>query len=93
MVLHPGAQALRDAVDRALKPRVVERHQPATAIADQMVVVLAADQDALVPRELTPHADALDQPELDQELQYPVDARPPDSLALLTQGILDLDRA
>lgn len=67
-----------DSLDRPLKLRVGERHQPPTADADH-VVVMSARIVALKGNNLAAHVDPVNQLQLLQLLERPVHARPPDT--------------
>lgn len=70
MVLDPGAQTLGDAPDGALQRRVIEGDQTPTAVAQEMIVVLAAGQHPLEAGEASAHGHSLDQTVLDQQLEH-----------------------
>ena len=91
MVVHADAEPPGHAGDRALEAGVVERDEAAAAVADEVMVVLAAGQHALEPRLVALHRHALDEPVLDQLIKGPVDARAPGPAALQPQRVLDLD--
>jgi hypothetical protein len=91
MVVYADAESLRDAVNGTLECRIVERDQAAAAIAHEMVVVLAAGECPLEPREVTPDAHPLNQPMLDQQLEDAVDRGTTDPGSLGSELVLDLD--
>ena len=93
MARDANPEPLREAVDRALQPRVVERDQPPAPLAHQMMVMVTVRAHALKARLTVPHLDALHQPVLDQQLQYAIDAGPAGGTFLVAKRILDLHRA
>jgi hypothetical protein len=80
-------------IDRALQCGVVECHEPAALVTDQVVVVLAAGEDPFKARQPGTHGHALHQPVLDQQLQHSVDACPAYPMSLGAKRILDFHRA
>jgi hypothetical protein len=92
VIVHPETEASRYPVDRSLEVRVIERHEPPARIADEMVVMLAPRIDELVSRGTVADLEPVDQSALAEQLEDPVDARPPHPLLLSAQPILDLER-
>lgn len=84
--LEPGA--LRDCEDPPLDAGIGEGDDLAAAPADQMVVMGAVGLEPLVPRRLGTEVDTLDEPQLLELLQSPVDARPANPL----EAAIDLQR-
>jgi hypothetical protein len=91
VTLHLNAKALGDALDRMLQAWVVEGNQPAAALADEMVMMVTAGMRSLKP--CLPIADrkAFDQPMLEQQVKYAIDARARRGAPLIAQLILDLN--
>jgi hypothetical protein len=84
-------------VDRAFEGRILERDELAALVADEMmVVVLPVGVGGLVPSDPVAEVESVHEVVRVQELQDPVDTRPPDSAlaaAAAAQGVFDLDRA
>ena len=93
MTVDADAEALREAMDRALESRIVERHETPALLADQVMVVLTARLRALEPRLPVPHLHSLHQTVLDQQVEHPVDAGATDRLRLGPQRVFYLHRA
>ena len=93
MVIDARAEARGHTADRPLQPGIVECHQPAALLTDEVVVVLPTREHALEARLVLVDRDALDEPVLDQQIENPVDAGPPGPAALGAKRVLDLDRA
>mgnify|MGYP002682102276 CR=1 FL=1 len=74
-------------VDRLLQAFVGERLDLAALVADDVVVVLAGGVDLLVAEGIAAEVDPVDQPQLLQLLDRPVDRRP----AYLRQPLVDLE--
>ena len=85
-VVRPG----REPLDRALEARVLERGHLAAALADDVVVVLAARADGLVARHALGGVHAPGEPQLVEQLERPVDARHAHVLAAPVQAVRDL---
>ena len=92
MAQHLDAEALREALDRALQACVIERDQTPTALAHEMVVMIPTWMRALKPRLSVPDGEALDEPVFKQQVKYPVDARASGRPATASELILDLHR-
>ena len=92
-MLHPDAQALRDAVYLAFESGIVEGDELAASLADQVVMVLSAGVDRLEAGLSRPDDHALDQPVLDEQLEHPIDARAAHRGSLGAQLVLDLHGA
>lgn len=71
------ARLVADRLDRPLQGPVGERRDEPALLADQMVVVLVG-VEALVTRSVATDVDSLDQVELLELIERPVDARPAD---------------
>ena len=82
-----------DALDRALKRGVRERHDRAAAVADEMVVVLARLGDALVADHGLSRLDALDETEALELVEHAIDAGAADGAPLAAEQLLDFERA
>src|SRR5437764_2452754 len=82
----------REAVDRRLQPSVLERGDPPTGIADEMVVVHPAGEDGLVAGGVLADLQARDEVKLRQLLERAVDAGPSHGAALAAQSLVDLVR-
>jgi hypothetical protein len=74
-------------VDRALELGILERRDLAAAVADDVVVMLAARVERLVARDALGGVDAPRQAELVEQLERPVDARDADVLALVVEPV------
>src|SRR6266516_7899322 len=72
------AESIRDAVDRALEPRVGERLDLAAVAADEVMVVVSVRRRRLVARDPATGVDALDKPQLRERLERAVDRGDPD---------------
>ena len=92
VIVHSETQPARYPVDRSLKVRIIERHQPPARIADEMVVMLATRIDELVPRGTVAELKSVDQPALAEQLKDAVDTRPSDPLLLAAQQIIEFKR-
>jgi zinc/manganese transport system substrate-binding protein len=84
------AEALRQAPDRALEALVLEGAEPATRIADDVMVVLAAGDHRLIPRATLPHLDPLDEADPVEQVERAVHARGSHTAAARPQAIRDL---
>ena len=71
---------------------VLERGHPPAPVADGVVVMLPAWNDALESRHALAELNALDQPHVMEELQGPVDARDADVAARVVKLSRDLVR-
>lgn len=90
MVTERIAVRTGDCRDRVLERRVVERVHLAAAPADEMVVVLASRLGRLEAGEPLAEVDAVDEAELGQLIERPVDARDPNSAAVRAEAVKDL---
>src|SRR5262249_38181784 len=63
-----------EALELSLETIVLERRDPAAAVADRVVVVFTARDDRLEARTTGPELDTLHQPELIEEVERTVDA-------------------
>jgi AhpC/TSA antioxidant enzyme len=92
---HP--QAVRQPVDRALEPGVVEGDELAASLADEMMVmVLASRMGGLIASDPVTEVKAVDKVVGVKQLEDAVDARPPDrplAAPAAPQSVLDLQRA
>ena len=79
-------------VERRLEALVAERVDAAAVVADDVVVVLPVRPPGLVPRHALAELHALHEPELDEQLERPVDARDPDAPPVGAQAVVDLLR-
>ncbi len=93
MALHPDAEPGAEPVDRPLQSGIVEGHQPAAALAHEMMVMVTSGLRSLEPRLPVSHLDTLDQPMLDEEVQGAIDRGSPGGPSLGAQRVLDFDRA
>lgn len=85
------ADLTRDTGDRPLEGGILEDLEVTAAAADRVMVVMAAGLDALIPGYPTGHLDPLQQAQLIELLQRPVDAGPADRGPPPPQLVLDLD--
>src|SRR6266540_3556804 len=85
-VLH----AARELLDRGLELAVLERRDLAAALADDVVVVIAARVDGLVAGDPLGRVDAAGQPEAIEQVERAVDRGDADVLAALVQAVRDL---
>ena len=85
-VIEPAGETL----DRSLEVAVLERGDLAAALADQVVVVVAAGVDGLVAGDALRHVDAARQLQAIEQLEGPVDARHAHVLAALAEAVRDL---
>ncbi len=92
MVVDGEAEAARDALDRRLERGVLERRDLAAGVADEVMVVVAVGQVALVARDALADVDPLDEPQLGQQLEDAVDARAADAAPLCAKAVVDLLR-
>src|SRR5215213_441057 len=88
MRLHGVSEALGEPVDELLELRVLERVEAAAAIADRVVVVLAAGVGGLVTGGAV-DVDAADEPEPGQHVDRAVHTREPDGPLLVAQPVVD----
>ena len=86
------AASVGHTLDRSLEARVLERLYLAAGVADEMVVVIAADVRRLEARDTVPEVDPLQEPELVHALERPVDARDSDAVAATAHRVVDLLR-
>src|SRR5215207_5607538 len=82
------AEALRDPLDELLELGVLEGVEPAAAVADRVVVVLAAGVGGLVARRAV-DIDAPDESEPGEHVDRAVDAREPDGALLVAEAVVD----
>ena len=83
---------VRDALDRRLEPRVLERLDLAAVVAHEVVVVVASGVSGLETRDAVAEVDPLDEPELVHPVERSVHARDSDSTAARTRRVMDLLR-
>ena len=83
------AEPLAEAVDEALELGVRERVLLAAAVADGVMMVLAAGVGGLEAGGAG-DVDAVHEPELGERVQRPVDARQADGAARVAQAVVDL---
>src|SRR5215208_2399391 len=88
MRLDGVSEARGDPVDELLELRVLERVEAAAAVADRVVVVLAAGVGGLVTGGAV-DVDAADEPEPGQHVDRAVHAREPDGPLLVAQHVVD----
>lgn len=81
--------ALADCVDRLLEGLVAERNRSAAAVADEVMVMMAAGQDELEASRAFRQADALEQAEVGEQSEGPVHARGAHPLATLAKAFRD----
>jgi len=80
----------RDAEDRRLERRILERlHLPAV-VADEVVMVVARGVDALESRDAVTKVDSLHEAELAETLERSVHARDPEPRAAGANRVVDL---
>jgi hypothetical protein len=79
-----------DLPDRMLEPVVRKGLDAAAPAADQMMVMVAASRRRLVVRAAGPEVEPVDEPELGERLERPVDAGNADPRPPLTHPIVDL---
>ena len=81
---------LLETVDRPLEPGILERLDLPAAVADEMVMVLAAGAHGLEARDPRAEVDPLEQPLGREQLEHAVDARDPDLAPGGAQTVEDL---
>jgi hypothetical protein len=81
--------AVADCVDRLLEGLIAERDRPAAAVADQVVVVVTAGEHQLEAGWAVREGDALEQAEVGEQPQRPVNARCANPFATLAQALGD----
>ena len=81
-----------EAADRALQAGVLEGADPPAAVADDVMVVLAARDHRLIAGPALADLDPLHEPEAVQEVERAVDAGGPDPLAVCPDPLGDLLR-
>src|SRR3954468_11324944 len=81
-------EALGEPVDELLELRVLERVEAAAAVADRVVVVLAAGVGGLVTGGAV-DVDAADEPQPGQHVDRAIHAREPDGPLLVAQLVVD----
>jgi hypothetical protein len=86
-------QALRESVDRAFQPAIVERDQPTADVTQEVVVVVSRRIDSFVAHDAVAKLQPGDQPLIDQQLEDPVDARARDRSVTGAQPFLNVKRA
>ena len=86
------AEPLAEAVDEPLELGVRERVLLAAAVADRVVVVLAAGVGGLEAGGAA-DVDPVHEPELGERVERPVDAGEADGAAAVAQAVVDLLRA
>ena len=77
MVVQVVSLSACDPAERSLETGIVERVDPPALRADQMVMVVAAGIGSLEACDAVPEVDPVDEPELGQLLEGPVNAREP----------------
>ena len=82
----------REPFDALLERAIVERGDPAAAVADQVLVVLAGREQPLVARHALANVEATDELELHEQVEVAVDARQTDAMTGRAKGIVDLPR-
>ena len=80
----------REPVDGALQRRVLELSDPPAAVADDVMMVLAARHTRLVASLGIPELDPVEPPVAMQQVERPVDARGADQLTGRSQSLGDL---
>jgi len=75
------AASICDALDHCFERRILERLDLAAVVADEVVVMVAAGMCGLEACDPVAEVDTLDEPELGEPLEGPVDARDPDAWA------------
>ena len=86
MVVDAYSEPPRDAVDRPLQPRIIERDEAAAPVAHQVVVVLPARQHALEPGLIPIHGDSLHQPVLGELIVQQLAAAGISAVSQLSSG-------
>jgi hypothetical protein len=81
---------LRDRVDGVLEAVVTERLDSAAVVANEVVMMVPAGLGPLVPCSTRPEVDPVDEPELRERLEGPIDARDPDGRPLLPNLCMDV---
>src|SRR3954447_14939991 len=88
MRLDGVSEAFREPLDELLELRILERVEPAAAVADRVVVVLAAGVGGLVAGGAV-DVDAAHEPEPRQHVDRAVHARKPDAALLAAEPVVD----
>jgi hypothetical protein len=83
------AATARDAFERSLERRILERLDLPAVVADEVVVMVAACMRGLEPRDAVAEIDPLDESELVQALEDAIDARHPDPRRRGAQALVD----
>jgi hypothetical protein len=86
-------EALREPADRAFQPVVLKRADPPAGLANDVVVVVAIRDDALIARSTSADLDPLHEADPLQQVQRPVHARRSDAATLLPKARGDVLRA
>ena len=81
-----------DSLQRLLQGRVLERLDLSAVAADEMVMMVPGRVRPLEPGHAVTEVDSLDEPELVEALEGPVDAREPDPGAAGPHAVADLVR-
>ena len=84
--VHPVGQPLDGALERA----VLEGGYATAAVADEVVMVLAARQRRLEPRYSLTHVEALHEAEVREQLECAIDAGQPNPAAAGLQAVGDV---
>lgn len=90
MAAHPVVQAAAETIDCALERGVLEPGDLPAAVADDVVMVVAAWDQRLVSGAAVPQFDAGDEPGPVQEIERPVDAGRAHPIAAGAQALGDL---
>ena len=84
------AEPNRNAVDRALEPRIAESLDLPAVTADEMVMMIAVGRSRLVPSNPVSGIDALDETQLDEGVESSIDRRDPDRPARPAQMVVNV---
>ena len=92
MLLHGVAEPSGSAGERLFEGRIRERLDPAAVVADEVVMVLVLAAERLEPRDPVADVDALDEPQVGERVERPVDACDADRTTLRDDAVVDLLR-
>ncbi len=90
VLLHRVAEPPGRTLERALQGLVRERLDLAAVVADEMVMMVVAHPGGLEARDAVTDVYALDEPELRERVERPVDARHPHGAARGRDAVVDL---
>lgn len=92
MLVHRVAEAPRGAHEGLLQRPVRERLDATAVFAHEVVMVAVVAAEGLVARDAVADVDPLDEPQLRERVERPVDARYPDRAARSRDPVVDLLR-